>query len=125
MAEKNPTAPAEPKSLGLLKQSMQYFVSKEVEALLEKHALAVVAEYNGKPADFSQAANALALVLAIREVDPQFGPKDKGGRYTNEQWAKILGLLYKGGNASALRQAIADSGKGTTSIAAAYAAGTF
>lgn len=115
-------AKAESKNLAALKQTMQVFATKAVEARLEAEALAVVAEYGGQPVDFSQAANALAVIRAIRKIDPQYGPKSLKGRYEKPQWEEIVGTHYKGGNSSALRQAISDAGKGVTAIAAAYAA---
>lgn len=111
-----------PASLDQLKDMLARGCSFETDALFEKHCKGVCDSYKASYSSFNQAANALAIIRSLKEIDPQFGTKAKGGRFDEAQWTKIQSICYRGGNASAARQAISGEKK-SGAIASAYAAG--
>lgn len=96
-------------------------VSTEVKAIVEKHAKAVCAAIRQqkdekgnllnagfKDEQFNQDLNAYAVARSLKEIGVKWDDKIAG---------KVLEVLKKGGNASALRQAITETAKKQDTIA--------
>lgn len=84
-------------------------VGTVVKALVEKHALAVCKLSSTKADSFTQDLNAIAIMRALIEIGALEGDIDGDVvTYTGKPELKpqILQVLKKGGNSSALRQAI-------------------
>lgn len=121
MANETKNSAAAPASLSELKDYLAGLTTKEIDAAWESACKATCDEYKEKYGSFNQAANALAIAKAIRKVLPMFGTAKQGGTIPPEVWKQILGLLYRGGNASASRQAISGEKKTGGGLAEKYA----
>lgn len=97
-------------------------VSKEVEGIVEVEARKICEEHdNASYDDFNQAACALAAARAIGEIWDEFKPEKKGGSVPDAEWRKIMAVLYRCANASALRQAISKTETTKGGLATQYA----
>jgi len=76
-------------------------VSTEIKALVEAQAKHVCGVLKIKVTDFNQDANAITAARVLKDLGVEF-PSDGNGRID----PKVMQVLKKMGNASALRQAI-------------------
>lgn len=81
-------------------------VSTEVKAIVERHAKLICEKAAVKLDSFNQDLNAYAVARSLKEI----GVTWEDSKAMNE---KVLQVLKKGGNASALRQAISETKKKT------------
>lgn len=79
-------------------------VSTDVKALVERHAKLICEKANVKLDAFNQDLNAYAVARSLKEI---------GVSWDEKLSTKVLQVLKKGGNASALRQAISETKKKT------------
>lgn len=77
-------------------------VSTEIKAIVEKNAKLVCDKTQTKHDAFNQDLNAYAIARSLKEIGIDWAEEFNG---------KVLEVLKKGGNASALRQAISGVNK--------------